>query len=145
MYLQIFHHISLKFERNWSNFNQENFVRDYFSIDWKALLKIEQENINFSLETYVGKIKSLLDTHAPLNKNVKCKLKFKAIPWITPGLEKPVAVKNKLLKVFIHLKEPYKKLYSHKDYKKCRNMLSTFLKRSRQKYFQNFLNLTGII
>ena len=28
------------FERNWSNFNQGNFILDYFSIDWKALLKI---------------------------------------------------------------------------------------------------------
>ena len=30
------------FERNWSNFNQENFILDYFSIDWKALLKLNK-------------------------------------------------------------------------------------------------------
>ena len=29
------------FERDWSNFNQENFILDYFSVNWKNdLLKI---------------------------------------------------------------------------------------------------------
>ena len=28
------------FERNWSNFDQENFVLDYFDIDWPNILKI---------------------------------------------------------------------------------------------------------
>ena len=64
------------FERNWSNFKQENFTLDYFSIDWKALLKIEQQNINLSLEIYLSKINSLLDTHALLKKTSKYKRKF---------------------------------------------------------------------
>ena len=80
--------------------------------DWEALLKIEQQNINFFLETYLSKINSLLDTHAPLKKNSKYKLTFKTKPCITPGLQKSFAVKNKLLKKFIHLKEPHKKLHS---------------------------------
>ena len=80
--------------------------------DWEALLKIEQQNINFFLETYLSKINSLLDTHAPLKKISKYKLTFKTKPCITPGLQKSFAVKNKLLKKFIHLKEPHKKLHS---------------------------------
>ena len=47
------------YERDWSNFDQENFILDYFSIDWN--------------ET----------------------------PWITPGLQKSVSVKNKFLSDFI--------------------------------------------
>ena len=103
------------FDRNSSSFNQENFIFDYFSIDCKALLKIEQQNINCSLETYLSKINCLLDAHAPLKNFSKCKLKFKNKPWITPGLQKSIAVKSKLLKKFIHLKEPNKKLYSHNE------------------------------
>ena len=56
------------FAKDVLNFNQENFVLDYLSIDWRTLLKLEQENINFSSEIYLGKISYLLDTHAPLNK-----------------------------------------------------------------------------
>ena len=39
------------FERNWSNFNQENFILNCFSSDLKAFLKIVQQNTSFSLET----------------------------------------------------------------------------------------------
>ena len=75
---------SIIFEKNRSNFNQENFLLDYFSIDWKALLKIEQQNINFSFSI----INSLFDTHVPLKKICQYKLKFKTKPWMTPGLQK---------------------------------------------------------
>ena len=37
-------HSSDKFkisEINWSNFNQENFILYYFTIDWKTLVKLE--------------------------------------------------------------------------------------------------------
>ena len=36
----------------------------------------------------------------------KYKIKFKTKPWITPGLQKPVAVKNKLLKKLFTSKNP---------------------------------------
>ena len=29
-------------ERDWSKFNQENFILDYFSIDWEDLLKTDE-------------------------------------------------------------------------------------------------------
>ena len=51
MYLQILHQNLSKsskiFQKNWSHFNQE------------TLLKIENKNINVSLETYLEKINSL--------------------------------------------------------------------------------------
>ena len=59
-------------------------------------------------------------------KTSKYKLKFKTKPWITSGLQKPVAVKKELLKKFIQLKEPHMKLCSHPEYKKYKDMLSTF-------------------
>ena len=73
MYLLILDQTSLLLlKKNRSNFNQENFLLDYFSIDWKALLKLEQQNINFSS----SKINSLFDTHGPLKKICQYKLKF---------------------------------------------------------------------
>ena len=130
------------FERNWSDFNQQNLIVGYISADSKVLLKIEQYNINFSFKTYLSKINSLLDTHASLKESSKYKLKFEKKTWMTPCLQKSITVKNKLLKKFIHLKEPHKKSYSHNEYKKYRNMLSSILKRS-QHIFQTYF-LTGI-
>ena len=53
------------YERVWCNFDQENFILDYFSIDWNETLEIEEQNINYSTEIFLNKISELLDNFAP--------------------------------------------------------------------------------
>ena len=89
------------YERDWSNFDQENFILDYFSIDWNETLKIEEQNIDYSTEILLNKINELLDNFVPFKQISKHKLKFKSKPWITPRLQKSVSVKNKFLFDFI--------------------------------------------
>ena len=74
------------YERDWSKFDQENFILDYFSVDWEDLLKIDELNADNSIKIYLDKINMLLDTYAPLKRINKYKLKFKSKPWITLGL-----------------------------------------------------------
>ena len=75
------------YERNWSKFYQENFVLDYFSVEWEDLLNINKVNADNSTEMYLNKINMLLDTYAPLKRINKYKLKFNSKPWITLGLQ----------------------------------------------------------
>ena len=35
---------SKTYERDWSKFNRENFIRDNFSVEWEDLLKINELN-----------------------------------------------------------------------------------------------------
>ena len=56
------------YERDWSNFDQENLILDYFSIDWNETLKIEEQNINYSTEIFLNEINDLLDNFAPFKK-----------------------------------------------------------------------------
>ena len=86
------------YERNWFKFDQENFILDYFSVDWEDLLKIDELNANNSSKT----------------------------PWITLCLQKSTFVKNKLLTNFIN-KDPILKEEFHTNYKKYRNLLSTLI------------------
>ena len=86
---------SNNYERDCSIFDQENFILDYFSIDWNEMLKIEEQNIDYSTEIFLNKIKELLDNFASFKKVSKYKLKFKSKTWITPGLQKSISVKNK--------------------------------------------------
>ena len=97
------------YERDWSKFDRENFILDYFSVDWEDLLKIDELNADNSTKMYLDKINMLLDTYAPLKRINKYKLKFKSKPWITLGLQKSISVKNKLLTNFINKKDPYTK------------------------------------
>ena len=94
------------YETDWSIFDQENFILDYFSVDWENLLKIDELNVDNSTKIYLDKINMLIDTYASLKRINKYKLKFKSKPWITLGLQKSIYVKNKLLTNFINKKEP---------------------------------------
>ena len=37
------------YERDWSKFDQENFILYYFSIDWEDLLKTDELNVDNSI------------------------------------------------------------------------------------------------
>ena len=126
------------YERYWSKFDQQNYVLDYFSVDWENLLKINELNADNSTKIYLEKINILLDTYAPLKKVNKYKLKFKSKPWITPGLQKSIFVKNKLLTNFINKKDPILKEEFHTNYKKYRNLLSSLMKKSKQAYYDKY-------
>ena len=56
------------YERDWSNFNQVNFVPKYLSIDWDDTFKTIEENIDYSIEACLNKINNLLDGYVPFEK-----------------------------------------------------------------------------
>ena len=126
------------YDRDWSKFDQGNFIVDYFSVDWEDLLKTDELNADNSTRMYLDKINMLLDTYAPLKRINKYKMKFKSKPWITLGLQKSISVKNKLLKNFINKKDPVLKEEFHAKYKKYRNLLSTLTKKSKQAYYDKY-------
>ena len=119
------------YERDWSEFVQQNFVFDCFDKDWSDALQIDQQDVNLSIGSFLGKINLILDEHAPSKHVKKYKLKFKCKPWITPAIQKSISVKNTLLKRFINSKDPQAKDIFHEQYKDCRSMSSTFLKKSK--------------
>ena len=76
------------YERDWSKVDRENFILDYFSVEWEDLLKTDDLNAKKSTKNFLDEINMLLDTYAPLKRVKKYKLKFKSKPWITLGLQK---------------------------------------------------------
>ena len=100
---------SNNYERDWSRFDQENFVLDYFSVEWDNFLLSSKTNSGKSYKTFLEKFESLLETYAPLKKISKNKLKFRDKPWINTGLQKSISIKNQFLSKFIKLKDPCKK------------------------------------
>ena len=91
----------------------------------------------------LDKISMLLDTSAPLKRINVYKLKFKSKSLITLGnlrLTK-INICEKEITNFINKKDPILKEQFHTNYKKCRNLLSIFMKRSKQtKYFETNWN-----
>ena len=124
------------YERDWSKFVQQNFVLYYFDKDWSDVL--DQQEVNLSINSFLDKMNSILDEHAPLNRVNKYKLKFKSKPRITPAIQKSISVKNNLLKRFINSKDPQAKDIFHEQYEDYRNMLSTLLKKSKTNYYNQY-------
>ena len=87
---------------------------------------------------HLDKINMLLDTHAPLKRINKHKLKFKSKPWITLGLQKSISVKNKLLTNYINKKYPILKEEFHTKYRIYRNLISSLMKKSKQVYYDKY-------
>ena len=119
--------------------DRENFILDYFFVDWKDFLKIDELNAHNSTKIYLGMINMLLNTYVPLKRTHGCKLKFKSKPSITLGLQKSVSVKNKLLTNFINKKVPILKEKSQNNYKNYRDLLSTLMKKIKQAYYDKYL------
>ena len=68
------------------------------------MFKTDELNADNSTRIFLDKINMFWDTYEPLQRVNKYKMKFKSKPWITWGLQKPISVKNKLLKKFINKK-----------------------------------------
>ena len=122
------------YERHWSKFDWENFIPDYFPVDWEDLLKIDELNADSSSRMYLDKINMLSDTYAPLKRINEYKLQFKSKAWITLGLRKSVSVKNKWLTNLINKKDPIIKAEFHTNYKRYRNLLSCLLSSKQVHY-----------
>ena len=60
-------------ERDWSKFKHENFILDYIDKDWADLLKIDQQDVNLSMDSFLNNMDSILNTHAPFKKVNKYK------------------------------------------------------------------------
>ena len=92
-------------------FGSSKFISDFNQTNWEQILYNEKSDVNFSMNGYLSKIDSLLDTHALIKRLDKKELKYLTKPWITQN-----------------------------SYKKYRNLLSTVFKRATEKYFTNSFN-----
>ena len=58
--------------RDWKKIESSKFISDFIQINWEQILHNKENDVNFSMNEYLSKIDSLLDTDAPfkkLNKN----------------------------------------------------------------------------
>ena len=94
-------------ECDWSKFNHEEFILDYFAMDWPNILKLQNKDTNTSFQNSFDSMSRILQKHAPLKKLSKYELKFKTKPWVTTALQKSISIKNNLFSDFINKKRPY--------------------------------------
>ena len=55
------------FERDCSDFYQENFIVGYVSVDWKNLIKSSNGNVDQSFTSFLVNLNSILDIYSQTN------------------------------------------------------------------------------
>ena len=69
MCFQILYAIKQAFWKDWSKFNKENFILDYFDKNWPEILELDQHNVNLSMDSYLDHMNTILNFHAPYKKS----------------------------------------------------------------------------
>ena len=81
------------------------------------------------------KVIKVIDTYAPMEKNIKKEAKFNTKPWITTALKTSIYKDEKYtLSKFLKSNSAY----NHFKYKIYQNKLSILLKVNKRSYYQNY-------
>ena len=59
------------FQRNFSNFNDDEFIKAVSDLNWDTIVKLEQKDPNISFNSFYNNITYLLDEFAPYKKVTK--------------------------------------------------------------------------
>ena len=121
------------YQRDFSEFNEEELLAEVQAINWEDVLP-SAPDVNLIFDSFHVKITEIVDKHAPLRKLSKKEIKLRAKPCITKGLKTAIAIKNKLYKSYLKSKNDY---YFSK-YKFYRNKLKHLLLLSKKMYYTNY-------
>ena len=76
--------------RDWKKFESSKYISDFNQTYWEQILYNVENDVNFSMNEYLSKLDSLLDTRAPIKKLNQNELTFLPKPWITKGLQNSI-------------------------------------------------------
>ena len=83
-------------------------------------------------------INNLLDKHAPFKEQAKRKEKLRFKPWITKGILTSIRQKDKIHEEMIKAKNSPNKRLKLSLYKKYRNIIVDFLKKSKESHYRKY-------
>ena len=126
------------YKRETKNFDRENFILDLLEIDWHSILELQNNDPNFSFNSFERSINSIIDKYMPLRKMTKKEIKQKMKPWITIDIQTKIRNREKFYKKFIKAKDPLIKEEYHQMYKELRNQIVTLCRDGKKAYYQVF-------
>ena len=117
-------------------------MNDLQNINWQEALEISRKETNASFIKFFDIFELLLDLHALLKKLSCSEAKFYLKPWITPGIQKSMKVKDKLQQKFLRAKDPIRKDALHNEVKRYRNYINILQRNSKANHYQQFSKIT---
>ena len=136
-------------ERNFRNFNENEFQESMNLISWNSILQMDLNNPNISLQLLHDNIIYLLDEFAPYRRISKKEFKLKAKPWINNEILNNIKMRDKLLLKYHKSKDDRSKIIIYGKYKVLRNSITKLKREAKKRYYKDFfeknINKTSII
>ena len=126
------------FRKDWSKFNQEDFILDYLDIDWNLIFERFDFNPDLCFNIFNDKIKVLLERHVPTVRLTKRQLQTKIKPWITPGILKSISRRDFHHRKFIKATKVDDRARHLALFKTYRNLIVTLCRRSKKNHFTRY-------
>ena len=123
-------------QRYYKNFDKLKFKADLVKVNWDGFYLTS--NPNDALAHFLKIVNKLLDKHVPYKNTKYSKTRYETKPWITPGLANFIRNKNKLYKSFCKEKDPKLKESYEKQFKSCRNHISSLLRKTKDSYYKQY-------
>ena len=137
------------FERNFGNFNENEFLESMNLINWNSILQMDLDNPNISLQILHDNFVYLLDEFAPYRRISKKEFKLKAKPWINHEILNNIKIRDKLLLKYHKSKDARNKIIIYEKYKLIRNSITKLKREAKKRYYKDFFeknkNKTSII
>ena len=121
------------YKRDYSNYNKEEFLNEFSTLDWPVIFHGLQ-NASEMTDIFYSEVSDIIDSNVPLKLLSRKETRFCSKPWITPGLKASIYNKNRLYKNFLR-KRSY---YSHCKFKTYRNKLNHLIKISKSNYYKEY-------
>ena len=107
-------------------------------------MEIDQNDVNISFNNYLSKVNTLIMSHVQIKKLKRQQRKCLQKPWFTTATQNSFQEKNTFFKKYIKYQNPVTKNDLHREYISYRSQLSTVIKESKKKYYDDYFrtNLT---
>lgn len=124
--------------QDFSRFNSENFLLDFLSINWNELFL--HKDINQKTSILIDTVNKLINENVPTKIQKSNRANSSLNPWITAGIRKSIAHKNKLHKKFLKARTEAEKIQKHNLFKNYRNWLVKIQRASKANYYKTFFD-----
>lgn len=120
-------------KRDMKNFDENKFLEDwdenYISLNINNL-----ENVNRKFEFLQEYIVKIIDKNAPKKTLTKKEQKREHKPWITPGIQKSIQIRNTFYEKFVSSNDQF----YYEKYKVYRNKINHMIRQSRRLHYSRF-------
>ena len=126
------------FTRYTRNFNKENFISDYLSVNWDEIINVSINDVNVALQNFLNKFNAILDKHMPWRKITRREYKQRYKPWISNHILDRISNKNILLKKIFKCKTESRKVELYEQFKAIKNEITHSIRTSKRAYYKKY-------